>query len=307
MYSKILLAIDLGEHSGEVMARAAYLADASDAHVDLLHVLDHVLGNYSADVVGPESIDKLDLVKDQTRDRMTGLVEQFGLTNFDLLIESGTSRDEILRVAEERHSDLIVIGKHERHGLALMRSSQAERVLDGAHCDVIVVHVPVASQAIHRSSSVIRNRSAFMQSTLKEIIREKGEIIHSVAADATVEGAVTKMNQERVGAVLVTYGETLIGIFTERDVLTKVVGRKLDPRMTPLAEVMTKEVLALHASATVEYAMHVFTKKRFRHLPVTADGKLIGMVSSGDLTRWVVRDQEHTIDDLTKYISGDIG
>ena len=306
MYSKILLAVDLGEHSDEVTARAAYLANALNAHVDLLHVLDHVFGDYPADVVGPESMDKLDLVKDRIRDRMTGLVERFGLTDFDLLIETGTSRDEILRVADERQSDLIVIGKHERHGLALMRGSVTEPVLDAAHCDVIAVHVPSASQVIHRPLSVIRSQSAFMQSTLKEIISDKGETIHSVAADATVEDAVTKMNQERVGAVLVMYGESLIGIFTERDVLTKVVGRKLDPRMTPLVDVMTKEVLALHASVNVEYAMHVFTKKRFRHLPVTEDGKLIGMVSSGDLTRWVVRDQEHTIDDLTKYISGDI-
>lgn len=288
-------------------ACAAHLATTWNAHVDLLHVLEHVLGDYPADVVGPESMDKLDLVKDQTRDRMTGLVEQFSLTNFDLFIESGTVADEILRVAGERQSDLIVIGKHERHGFALVLGSVTERVLIAAHCDVVTVRVPSMSQDSHGSSSVTPNRSAFMQSTLKEIIGEKGATIHSVAADATVEDAVMKMNHERIGAVLVMYGERLMGIFTERDVLTKVVDRKLDPSTTPLAGVMTKEVLALHASATVEYAMRIFTNKRFRHLPVVEDGKLIGMVSSGDLARWVVRNQENTIDDLTKYISGDLG
>lgn len=146
-----------------------------------------------------------------------------------------------------------------------------------------------------------------MQSTLKEVIKDKGDTIHSVPVDVTVDDAITTMNQERIGAVLVMYGEKLVGIFTERDVLTKVAGRKLDPRITPLADVMTKEVLTLHASATVEYAMRIVTEKRFRHLPVTENDKLIGMVSSGDLTRWVVRDQEGTIDDLIKYISGDMG
>ena len=306
MYSRILLAIDLGEHSGDVTACAAYLARALNAHVDVLHVLDHALGDYPADVIGPESMDKLDLVMERTRDRMTGLVEQFGLADFDLLIGSGTARDAILRVADERQSDLIVIGKRQRHGLGLVLGSVTERVLVAAHCDVIAVRVPAAPQGVHKPSSVVQDRSASMQGTLKEIIGEKGPTIHSVAADAMVEDAVTKMNRERIGAVLVMYGETLMGIFTERDVLTKVVGGKLDPSTTPLADVMTKEVLALHASATVEYAMRVVTKKRFRHLPVAEDGKLIGMVSSGDLARWMVRNQENTIDDLTKYISGDL-
>ena len=306
MSSRILLAVDLGEHSAEVTAYAAHLATALNAHVDLLHVLEHLPGDYPADVVGPESMDKLDLVKGQARDRMTGLVEQFGLTDFDLFIESGTASDEILRVAGERQSNMIVIGKRERHGFALVLGSVTERVMLAAHCNVITVSVPSMSQDILKSSAVTKNRSAFMQSTLKEIIGEKGATIHSVATDATVEDAVIKMNHERIGAVLVMYGERLMGIFTERDVLTKVVNHKLDLSTTPLTDVMTKEVLALHASATVEYAMRVFTMKRFRHLPVVEDGNLIGMVSSGDLARWVVRNQENTIDDLTKYISGDL-
>jgi nucleotide-binding universal stress UspA family protein/CBS domain-containing protein len=306
MYSRILLAIDLGEHSGDVAACAAYLARALNAHVDLLHVLDRPLGDYPSDVIGPESTDKLDLVKERTRDRMTELVEQFGLADFDLLIESGTPRDVILRVADERQCDLIVIGKRERHGLGLVLGSVTERVLAAARCDVIAVQVPAVARAGRRSSSVDQDRSASMQGTLKEILGEKGATIHSVAADATVEDAVAKMNHERIGAVLVMYGETLMGIFTERDVLTKVMGGKLDPSTARLADVMTKEVLVLHASATVEYAMRVVTRKRFRHLPVAEDGKLIGMVSSGDLARWMVRNQESTIDDLTRYISGEL-
>lgn len=141
IYKRILLAIDLDEHSSEVVSRAAYLAKALKAHVDLLHVLEHVLGDYSANVVPPESMDKLDIVKDRARDKMSALVQQFELTDFDLLIETGTTREEILRVAAERKSDVIVIGAHEQHGLAVLRGSTIEGVVHGAHCDVIAVHV----------------------------------------------------------------------------------------------------------------------------------------------------------------------
>ncbi len=148
-----------------------------------------------------------------------------------------------------------------------------------------------------------------MKSTLKEIIHEKasGQTMHSVAIDATIDEAVDKMNQELIGAVLVMRGGDLAGIFTERDVLTKVVGRQIDTGTMPVADVMTKDVLVCDGSTTLEDAMRIVTERRFRHLPVTEDNRLIGMVSSGDLTRWTVRDQQDTIEDLVKYISGDIG
>ena len=324
-YHRILLAIDLDEHSVDVASRAAGLANAMQAHVDIVHVLDHVVGDYPADVVGSERMDKLDLVKVRAREQMTALVERFTLTDFDLLVEAGTTREVILRVAGERRSDLIVIGAHERHGIALMRGSMIERIRDAAHCDVLAVTAstavvpeeseereePAVPAHVQRASSSAAGNpwSPAVPSTLKEVLKQKesGATIHSVAVDATVDEAITAMNQKGIGAVLVMYDENLVGIFTERDVLTKVASRKLDPRTTPLADVMTKNVLALDPTATVEYAMRVITEKRFRHLPVTEDGKLIGVLSSGDLTRWVVRDQEDTIDDLIKYISGDMG
>jgi CBS domain-containing protein len=148
-----------------------------------------------------------------------------------------------------------------------------------------------------------------MKSTLREIIQEKagGQTMHSVPIDATIDEAVDKMNQELIGAVLVMRGGDLAGIFTERDVLTKVVGRQMDTGTTPVADVMTKDVLVCDGSTTLEDAMRIVTERRFRHLPVTEGNRLIGMVSSGDLTRWTVRDQQDTIEDLVKYISGDIG
>jgi CBS domain-containing protein len=143
-----------------------------------------------------------------------------------------------------------------------------------------------------------------MKALLKELLEEKGAVIHSVTIDATVADAVKKMNDERIGAVMVMDGDKLAGIFTERDVLTKVVDQEGNPRETPVSEVMTRDIVVLKSTASVEEAMRIVTERRFRHLPVMEEGKLIGLVSSGDLTRWIVRDQQGTIADLFDYISG---
>ncbi len=142
-----------------------------------------------------------------------------------------------------------------------------------------------------------------MKSSLQEIIKEKGGVIHQVALQATGADAVTKMNDERIGSVIVMDGDKMKGIFTERDVLTKIVGCGCDPATTPVAEVMTRDLLTLAPDASVEDAMRVVIERHIRHLPVTDGDTLLGMVSSGDLTRWILRDQEATIKDLYTYIS----
>lgn len=141
-----------------------------------------------------------------------------------------------------------------------------------------------------------------MENMLIEVIHEKGNVIHSVSPDTTIAEAIRKMNDNRIGAMVVMEGDRLVGIFTERDVLTKVAGREFDPKATPVSQAMTQDVVAVKGTTTVEDAMRIVTERRFRHLPVMDEGRLIGLVSSGDLTRWVVRDQEDTIHDLVNYI-----
>lgn len=141
-----------------------------------------------------------------------------------------------------------------------------------------------------------------MENMLIEVIHEKGNVIHSIAPDIPIAEAVRKMNDHRIGAVVVMEGDKLAGIFTERDVLTKVAAQDLDPKTTPVSQVMSRDVISVKATTTVEDAMRIVTERRFRHLPVVDEGRLIGLVSSGDLTRWVVRDQEDTIHDLVNYI-----
>jgi len=143
-----------------------------------------------------------------------------------------------------------------------------------------------------------------MQDTLDTVLASKGSAVYSVAPDATVLEAVRKMNAEHVGALLVCVSNELVGIFTERDVLTRVVDSGCDPTSTRVVDVMTSEVETVRSSTGVEDAMALISERRFRHLPVIDDGRLLGVVSSGDLTRWVSRNQEGHIQHLENYITG---
>jgi CBS domain-containing protein len=144
-----------------------------------------------------------------------------------------------------------------------------------------------------------------MKNTLEAVLANKGPAIHYVVPEAKVIAAVRTMNQERIGAVLVCVSGEMVGIFTERDVLCRVVDEGRDPTATKVVEVMTSEVVAVRPTTLVEEAMAVITEKRIRHLPVVDnDGLLRGLVSSGDLTGWASRNQEVHITDLVNYITG---
>ncbi len=142
-----------------------------------------------------------------------------------------------------------------------------------------------------------------MVDTLDAVLAHKGNTVHWVAPESSVLEAVRKMNQERIGAVLVCSGGTPVGIFTERDVLCRVVDQGRDPYITRVRQVMTTELATVKPSTTIEEAMAVITDRRCRHLPVMEGGTLRGMVSIGDLTRWASRHQEFHIQDLVNYIT----
>jgi CBS domain-containing protein len=143
-----------------------------------------------------------------------------------------------------------------------------------------------------------------VQTQLGVVVERKGATVHSVSPTAKVLEAVRRMNQERIGALLVRDGDRVMGIFTERDVLTRVVDPGRDPATTPVAEVMTSSLVTVGPATTVAEAMAVVTEKRCRHLPVMDGERLVGLVSIGDLTRWVTRRQAWHIEDLVRYIVG---
>ena len=128
--------------------------------------------------------------------------------------------------------------------------------------------------------------------------------MHAVPTTVTVIEAVQKMNQHKVGAVLVMDGDKLAGIFTERDVLTRVIAANLDPKVTPITKAMSANVLTVAPEATVQEVMDIFADKRCRHLPVIEHGKLVGLISIGDVSRWVANSHRAEAESLRQYIAG---
>lgn len=143
-----------------------------------------------------------------------------------------------------------------------------------------------------------------MNTSISVLLERKGTNVFSVPPDVTVTAAVQEMNRHKVGSVLVLEGERLVGIFTERDVLSRVVGAGLDPKATPLAQVMTREPLTVPSDTTIEQVMALFTDKRFRHMPVVDNGRLVGVISIGDILRRMVDMHRHEAEQLKQYISG---
>ena len=141
-----------------------------------------------------------------------------------------------------------------------------------------------------------------MNEPVTRILDQKTEPLELISPRASVNDAIIRMNERHIGSVLVMDGERLVGIFTERDVLTRVVPNHLDPEKIPVGEVMTRQPITIAPSTTVEEAMMVVSDTRRRHLPVVQAGRVVGMISIGDLTRFMVRDQKRTIDDLIDYV-----
>lgn len=143
-----------------------------------------------------------------------------------------------------------------------------------------------------------------MNAPITAILDRKGSNVYSVSPAVTVADAVAEMNRHRVGSVLVLEDKRLVGIFTERDVLRRVVGAGVDPRQTRIAEVMTKDVITISPQTTIEETMRIFTEKRCRHLPVCDHDRLAGTISIGDITRWMADAHRTEAEHLKNYIAG---
>ncbi len=141
-----------------------------------------------------------------------------------------------------------------------------------------------------------------MTDRIINVLEHKGRNVVTTVATVTVSEAVELMNARRIGSLVILEGERAIGIFTERDVLVRVVAGGRDPKRTLVADVMTRDLITIGLDTSVTEAMQLVTQHRCRHLPVVVDGFLYGLVSAGDLTGWVVRSQERAIQDLHDYI-----
>jgi CBS domain-containing protein len=142
-----------------------------------------------------------------------------------------------------------------------------------------------------------------MNDPIAHVLAHKGSNVETVSPETKVLVAVQRMNERKIGALLVIDRGRPVGIFTERDVLVRVVSAGLDPGTTPVNEVMTRSPVVIRSDVTVNQAMLVITERRCRHLPVIDDGELRGLISIGDLMSWLVRYQQRTIEDLYDYMN----
>lgn len=140
--------------------------------------------------------------------------------------------------------------------------------------------------------------------SIAHLLNGKGRALHTVPSTVTVAETVAEMNRNKIGAMLIMDGDRLAGIFTERDVLTRVVAGNLDPRTTPVAQVMSAKVLTIAPETTVQEVMDIFAERRCRHLPVIEEGRLAGLISIGDVSRWVGNQHRAEAESLRQYIAG---
>jgi len=143
-----------------------------------------------------------------------------------------------------------------------------------------------------------------MNAPVSALLDRKGSAVHAVSPSMTIADAVAEMNRHRIGCVLAMEGGKLAGVFTERDVLRRVVGDGIDPKVMRVADVMSTGVITIPPETTVEETMTIFAEKRCRHLPVVENGKLLGLVSIGDISRWMADAHRSEAEHLKNYIAG---
>jgi CBS domain-containing protein len=140
--------------------------------------------------------------------------------------------------------------------------------------------------------------------TVQDVLNDKGKRVWTISPDAKVIDALKLMSDKDLGAIVVTKGENLVGILSERDYARKVMLRGKSSLDTPVKEIMTSGVYYVDPETTTQECLALMTKNRIRHLPVIRDGKLIGVVSIGDVVKSVISQQKIAIDHLERYITG---
>ena len=140
--------------------------------------------------------------------------------------------------------------------------------------------------------------------TVRDILEVKGRLVWSVDLGSTVFDALSLMAEKEIGALVVLDEARVAGIISERDYARKVILHGRASPTTRVEEIMTSHVAYTHLDQSIEECMAIMTDKRIRHLPVLQDGKLIGIISIGDLVKAIIADQKFMIEQLERYITG---
>lgn len=138
-----------------------------------------------------------------------------------------------------------------------------------------------------------------------QCLQSKGKRVWSIHPEASVFEALGMMAEKNIGAVLVMDGDSLEGIFSERDYARKVILRGRSSKEIAVKEVMTAKVICIEPNLSLDDCMALMTEKRIRHLPVLDEGKVVGLISIGDVVKQIIADKEFVIEQLEHYITGD--
>ena len=139
---------------------------------------------------------------------------------------------------------------------------------------------------------------------IKDILATKGYEVYTISPDSKVYEALSLMAEKNVGALVILEGETLVGLISERDYARKIVLQGRLSKDTPVREIMTREPVTVTLDHDLEQCMELMTNERVRHLPVVEQGRMIGIISIGDVVKGIIDHKEFIIQQLEKYIKG---
>lgn len=141
-------------------------------------------------------------------------------------------------------------------------------------------------------------------STVADVLRKKGSDVATVTPDHTVLDAAKMMHEKHIGSVLVLKGDAIVGIFTERDLMNRIVAEGRDPTSTAVGTVMTERITCCTPESTLDACRTAMSNNKIRHVPVVNEGKLVGIISSGDILARELKDSEETLRYLHEYMQG---